>query len=793
EPDLKDLNEYLIPNQKKFVNDLIKEIIAVSLLEDPISIIYRSKPSELYNECKKLLEEFQKYDLLDITTKQLRAISSELFKSGEVGELLSSVSVFDLRKSRHVINRKLENEFILRTSKRSPLIILLNTSLDSSLGKYTSFIETQTDNIFKEFDIASILGKIASALLTKEDNLSQILLSEFVRTFSMRFPSGLSIQAWKFTQTLFNIFSNQTGISIEEAIKKLDIAENHLETINSQLKEVVSSEDLQSLSFTITRDGDELIKFYEALQIAICDGIQYFFDEAIWSQRKLGEFSKVFAQKIEQFSLHAQHIMGLFSMLKIYLTQDYDSLSSIDHIPTIEQLYYTKNNIKPEKADIEKLILNTRKYISFLTPEIFSQAIYIYFTEKYDKEFNLFIKDKDHIYSESEKIYRAINDFFKAYNEGNTPPLLPKFPKVKEFGELIYSEPARNDIWKYYKEFYEKTEDILSDFKKSSSDTKKRKENEKSINKRKIDLQKNLETFKKRVDDIERKIRATNQSILKKIEKDQSKLLRDMRKAYIESVSPEFKVKQTNKTDQGFKFINIDSLKDPLNQQINNLTNFDSYYPATSYSVNVFAKLTIFNEVPKNLLNNAISEIINGDMRTSPGLAEFISSFKKIPLDSEEENDFIEKFKKMLKNNAEKKIKIIIESIIDIISNSFISPSLKTYPIFKEHVEIACFDIGEIPQRLIDKFRPIPSIFGEKIHITEIDKKYHLFLEIEEFPSSGSALEVKRAIGQAVWNEVIGDSSGFSIEILKMSSELLGELKRKKFQNLMETIYEFTL
>ena len=128
----------------------------------------------------------------------------------------------------------------------------------------------------------------------------------------MRFPGGLSLQAWKFTQTLFNIFSIQTGNKVEDAIGKLEISEANLNIINSQLKEIKSSEDLQSLTFTVTREGDELIKFYEALEIAICDSIQKLFDEAIWTKNKLGLFSLCFAKKVEDFASHAQNLMGFF-------------------------------------------------------------------------------------------------------------------------------------------------------------------------------------------------------------------------------------------------------------------------------------------------------------------------------------------------------------------------------------------------------------------------------------------------------------------------------------------------
>ncbi|OLS23726.1 MAG: hypothetical protein HeimC3_23690 [Candidatus Heimdallarchaeota archaeon LC_3] len=795
EPDFSDLLDKIFPKQKLLINSLINEIIAISLLEDPIDIIFRSKPNDIVKDCEKLLNKFRQHDLLDLTSQQLRAISSELFKSGEIGELLSGVSVFDLRKSRHVIYRKLENEFILRISKRSPLIILLNTSLNSSLGDYKRFINTQTDIIFREFDLASILGKIASSLLDGEHQVSQYLLSEFIRSFSMRFPGGLSLQAWKFTQTLFNIFSIQTGNKVEEAIGRLEISEANLNTINSQLKESKSSEDLQSLTFTVTREGDELIKFYEALEIAICDSIQNLFDEAIWTKNKLGLYSLCFAKKVEDFASHAQNLMGFFAILKNYLLSDYETLTLKNYIPTFEGLVKVKSDKTVKKDDINIILSNSRQLIEFWEPENFSLSVQKEVRNRIEKEFRFYNNDRDLIIKQSNKINKNVSEFLKSYQIGDSSPPIEKIPNKKEFGNLILTENSRNELWKFYKEFYNKLQDIINDMKKIGKEarinSKKAKDLGKNISRKQGELGKHLDLLKKRIDDVDKKTRANQQNFLKKIERDYARLLRDSKKLFYNSISPEFKSKQHSGKNGSFSFINHQNLREFITKELAQKCEFEPHFPVTSQAVEVFARLLIFNEVDKNLLNKVVIEILNSDNKKSHVLNDFIALIKTfIP---QNENDFMEKFKKFLRNNAEKKIKIVIEAIISQIASSYISKSLITYPIYKKHVEIACFDLGEIPVKLYDSFRSIPKILGPNIHIDKVKEKKHLFLEIEEFPSSGSPLPVLSALGQAAWNETIADELGFFIEILKMSAELLGELKRKKFQNLMEVIYELTL
>ena len=356
-PDFTYLQNKLPAEQTKLLSEFTREIAALVLLEDPTTILLRNRPSDILRDGERILRDYINKNVLTITTNQFLTTSSELFKSGEVSELLADFSVFDIRKSKAVIQRKLENEFITRLSKRAPFILLINPSLESTTGSYEKFIATQVDLIFQEYDLASVLGKIASILLEGDNPLSQYLLAEFVRSFAMRFPGGLSIPAWKFVQTLFQIFSNQTSKTLDDAVTQLEISQSHLETINLQFKEVTPSDDLQSLSFTITREGDDIIKFYSALETTISEGAQNFFDEAIWSENQLGIFSQLYAEKVETFVLHSQNLIGFINMLKKYYSSDWDSLSIPGYIPTIKELMIAKNVNIPDGDQIENLPL----------------------------------------------------------------------------------------------------------------------------------------------------------------------------------------------------------------------------------------------------------------------------------------------------------------------------------------------------------------------------------------------------------------------------------------------------
>jgi hypothetical protein len=464
---------------------------------------------------------------------------------------------------------------------------------------------------------------------------------------------------------------------------------------------------------------------------------------------------------------------------------------------TIEDLLAFKKQKKPKKEDVKLILEDIRSLIELWEPYIFVGTIQNLIQEQINNEYSLFSNDRDFITNESGKNFKNISDFLKTYKPGDTPPSLPKLPKQKDFTQLKHTGSSQQEIWKIYLEFHQKIQELLDEIKKLGMEAKNNKKRikdlEKTVNKRKGDILKNLEGLKKRLEDVDKRTKTNQQNFLKKMEKDYSKLLRDSKKLFLNSSSPEFKTLQGSSKDSSkFSFIKYQQLYSPISKEIEENCNFEGNFPPTSQSVQEYARLLIFNEVSKSILNKAILEILKGDNKSSSVLLEFFSNVKFLSSENEDENDFIERFKKFLRNNAEKKIKIIIESIINQISNSYISKSLKTYPVFKKHIEIACFDLGEIPEELKEEFKIIPKILGPNLHNVKVEDKHHLFLEIEEFPSSGNVLPVLRAIGQSAWNSTIADQLGFFIEILKMSSELLGELKRKKFQNLIETFYELT-
>ena len=47
-----------------------------------------------------------------------------------------------------------------------------------------------------------------------------------------------------------------------------------------------------------------------------------------------------------------------------------------------------------------------------------------------------------------------------------------------------------------------------------------------------------------------------------------------------------------------------------------------------------------------------------------------------------------------------------------------------------------------------------------------------------------------KAIIQGTWNEIIGDQAGLFIEILKMSCEMIGESRRRRFQEFLEKLFQ---
>jgi len=248
----------------------------------------------------------------------------------------------------------------------------------------------------------------------------------------------------------------------------------------------------------------------------------------------------------------------------------------------------------------------------------------------------------------------------------------------------------------------------------------------------------------------------------------------------------------SGKQAEGFVIPEVKEVCAPLSQRILNACDFESRFPPTHQAAFAYCKVLVFNEVPRDLLNEAILMITSADSRGSMALTELLVEVSSKQTEGmEEANDFIEKFKKILRGNAEKKLKIIMETIIKSINQSYFSGTLKTVPVFRHHAEVACLDLGEVPASLIPYMKTLPLVFGTKVNMVLSDGKANLYYEVEAFPSSGTSLSVPHALALATWNETIGDRLGLYVEVLKMSSELLGEFRRKKLQSWIETLYEF--
>lgn len=794
-PDFSYLQQKLPVEQSKLLSEFTREVAALLLLEDPTSILLRNRPSDIIRDGERILKDYINKNVLTLTINQFTTVSSELFKSGEVSELLADFSVFDIRKSRVLIQRKLENEFITRLSKRSPFILLINPTLESTIGSYEKFISTQVDLIFQEYDLASVLGKITSILLEGDNPLSQFLLSEFVRSFAMRFPGGLSIPAWKFVQTLFQIFSNQTGKTLDDAVTQLEISQSHLETINLEFKEVTPSDDLQSLTFTVTREGDDIIKFYSALETTISEGAQNFFDEAIWTKNQLGIFSQSYAEKVEMFVAHSQSLIGFLNILKKYYNSDWDSLSIPGYIPTIEELMIAKNTKTPDKEQIRNISL--KELIELWKPEYFVKACYNAQNTQITSEFSSFISDRDQFKTEAEKLYTDVQEFLNADNFKNKPPSIEKVREKKSWDGLTYSEPPRKELWKAYIDFQEKMSAIIDEMvilgAKIVDSKKKPKDFDKIIEKKVADSLRFLEVFKKRIEELEKRVKDTETNIQKKFDKDYQRLHRELKKVYQNSILDEYRISlSADKNVEGLIIPDLKKVCSSISGQIEKLCQFEQHYPRTEEASLTYANVLIFNQIPRNLFNDAIITNILGDSKNSPSLTELVQIIRQKSDDRNEENNFAEELKKLLRKNAEHKIKIIIETIINTVTNAYFKGILKSYPLFKNHVEVACLDLGEITSKsLAEKFaNGIPETLGPKLNLQKTDDRYHLLLEIEVFPSSGSPLPITKCLKQAAWNTVIADQLGLYLEILKMSSELLGESRRKKFQTFIEDLFE---
>ena len=211
-------------------------------------------------------------------------------------------------------------------------------------------------------------------------------------------------------------------------------------------------------------------------------------------------------------------------------------------------------------------------------------------------------------------------------------------------------------------------------------------------------------------------------------------------------------------------------------------------YPKYNELVAVLASIIIFNQLPKNVFNELMNQAILQGGKSSPLLSELMIEIRHNETFHAE--DYL---RKNIRYEVEKKIKFLFESILDKINKSYFKGVVKLFPINSpEYGEISCLDIGEVNiPWAIEKFKDeIPDSLGTNLHFVKVDDKYHLFYEIERFPSSGQRFPITKAIIQGTWNAIIGDQTGLFIEILKMSCEMIGESRRRRFQEFLEKLFQ---
>jgi hypothetical protein len=273
--------------------------------------------------------------------------------------------------------------------------------------------------------------------------------------------------------------------------------------------------------------------------------------------------------------------------------------------------------------------------------------------------------------------------------------------------------------------------------------------------------------------------------------KESQKLHRDAQKVFTHSLISEYNVRE-HKNKEEFIIPNPKDISNSITKLIENTHIIDLNFPKNSELISTFASIIIFNQLPRNIFNDVLNTAILSGGKGSPIINEMIAEMK---LKSSPSVDYLfieDHLKKSLRKHTEKRITSILESIISQVNKSYFKGVVRSYIVNSEDIgEISCLDIGEfnIPW-LIDLIGSNKETFGHNVYFIKMDEKYHVFYEIERFPSSGQRLPITKAIIQGTWNEIIGNQAGLYIEILKMSCELLGESRRKRFQEFLERLFQ---
>ena len=780
--DIKDVNDYLVPNREILLNNMNLDIQAKIIQEYPLTFLL-TQPKYYKNEIEDLITRELEFNRLEQTNNRILDIIEEIFADDSLRNLIQKFDVTTLRQDRENISELIEHLIRERLLHKAPIVFLLNTELNLK----PIIQERVIDRVLNEFDLGEVLSQIAKTLILKahpDDEMQAKLVLEFFLNLSQIFPGGLPKQLWIIITNLLQIYAVEAKQDIMQLNKVMTIDEYFWTTIVENIK---AYQNFHISNFDLADSGHELINLFHGVREAIGRSFHAFYTEFIWDITT--ESFGIYINSLQQSIMGAyQSIQTMFYFVKFLNLVSSKKLTYLDPVVLGFDFKEFMKVTKPQ-------ITSSRAIAIQNMAEMNLQNILSYYSKKMEMSLSDDVTSISRWISRLSTIAQDMEKFLTNVEKVNPnnlkslrlPNIVLKKPEGLKYGEN-FMDTAEKDF-RIIQDNWGQFDDLYSKCKADVENEKDSKKASKRISKFVDDCNKVLQKGKEKISQLEKilpqldLIKDNLQSDVDKIQKEIPKIIE---KEKVKSIRLD--IDNTG----NIKAVDLEKIKNLIIREENKRFKGDSFitdseflfaycttYLFDSLSAEMTSKaidLAIFNPRSSKLISNVIEE---GKSKRSNGNGSKNGNF-----------DFFDSLKEEIirTGNSVLALTQLISSAIhkEISTDTF---PLKTFVAEKD--EVLAVEIG-ILDKVYEKWIDDNIKIHPRVNCVKDSNQIMVYLEVGRRPSTGVG-EVQYLMDaialQTYNNELI--RLGLFIESLKIVASTLGEHERRKVQNLFESIGQY--
>jgi hypothetical protein len=771
------LVEYVDHNKNEFIKQFQTDILARMIQEYPLHFLY-TPPKFLRDHVKKFINQELENFKEEQTIIQLNETVEDFFQGNELHAILSQFDIESLRTNREDVRTILEEKVKEKLWKKSPLLGLINPTF-STKENFSDLINVKVlDRVFNEYDLAEILGQVAENLILKagsKNQLMAVLVSDVFRNLAIRFPGGLPKILWNVITQLFLIYAAETKQDLKKLPDIMEIPDAHWKTLQQRFKEFKPSP-----IFAIEGSSTDVIKYYQGVQEAISRGFHKFYSKVIWNieEEVFGVFIEKLVSDTHRTFQSMQNTYTTIKFLNYLSSKNFTYLNPIA-VP-LENKFFEKHIKKP---DDESHVL------PFI--EWDQQSLVAYYEKRATFEIENNYKEISNWVKSHESSIKRIENLL---NSAKTKEA-PGWANMRKTPTINISTPSSSFFEKQLKPIVQQVNfvvtvlneiiDSVTDLKNKAGEWVKQKDS-KNLNRFDKERNKVIDSGFKSISKIKDKLKSINSPVEKHYTKISSEIKAELDKASkeLEKIWEKEKLKiiKPEIIRGTVSSIDMGKIKEEVLKEESRRFKDDNLLGTKNEFLYAYASTYLFNSLDESLQKRAINMAIFNP-KSSKLISRVIESNRNSK-DGWENFEFFEKLKDEI-TIAGNNMMAMSSMLVKLVRNSYLSKDLPL-KIFIDKGEVLALELGTInigfKKWIEEKIECHPRLV-----LDEQDNDIHVYMYISSRPAVGEIEYLMDAVVLQSFNEQQQDL-GLFIETLKMTASTLGELERRKTQNLINLV-----